>query len=166
VNTVVTKHNVDRLPETVALADSLGAKLIVVSNTTPEGGGNDRYQELAVPLARLAEVLPLAASEAKSAVVRFFAVPLCVLGDRWTLSNDLHWDPRVTVEWQDRPGKVVYDGIYSWDPGRKRVQVDACEPCERKAVCFGVFERYADLWGSGELKAITRPRPEGATLTP
>jgi len=154
VNTVVTRRNVDQLPDTVALADRLGARLIVVSNTTPEGGGLDHYSDLAVPLTRLAEVLPVAAARAERAVVRFFAVPLCVLGDRWTLSNDLHWDPRVTVEWQDQPGKVVFDGIYSWDPGRNRVQTETCEPCERKGVCFGVFDRYVALWGDSELRPL------------
>jgi MoaA/NifB/PqqE/SkfB family radical SAM enzyme len=166
VNTVVTRQNIDVLPETIAFADSLGAKLIVVSNTTPEGGGYDHYEELAVPLEQLARVLPVAAVRAKSAVVRFFAVPLCILGDSWTLSNDLHWDPRVTVEWQDRPGKVVFEGIYSWDPGRKRIQVDACETCDRRGICFGVFERYVELWGAQALNPIIRTLPKDATLIP
>ena len=157
VNTVVTQENIEALPDTVALADSLGAKLIVISNTTPEGGGLDHYARLAVPLNRLAETLPIAAARAQQAVVRFFAVPLCLLGDSWTLSNDLHWDPRVTVEWQDRPGKVVFDGIYNWDPGRKRVQVETCQSCERRGICFGVFERYTELWSTTELKPFTRP---------
>ncbi len=156
VNTVVTRHNVDALPDTVALADSLGAQLIVVSNTTPEGGGLDHYEELAVPLPRLAEVLPRAAARASRALVRFFAVPMCQLGEHWTLSNDLHWDPRVTVEWQDRPGKVAFDGIWSWDPGRKRVHPPACEPCERKGVCFGVFDRYVAVYGDSELRPVVR----------
>jgi molybdenum cofactor biosynthesis enzyme MoaA len=58
VNTVITNHNIHLLPDTVALAASLGATLIVVSNTTPEGLGEDRYEELAVPLSVLAEILP------------------------------------------------------------------------------------------------------------
>lgn len=164
VNTVVTRHNVDALPDTVALADRLGARLIIVSNTTPEGGGRDAYRSLAVPLDTLARILPVAAARAEHAVVRFFAVPMCVLGGAWTLSNDLHWDPRVTVEWTDQPGKVVFDGLYNWDPSRKRIQVDKCVPCERSGVCFGVFEDYVAEWGDGELTPIARPTPEGATL--
>ena len=54
VNTVVTRPNADRLPDTAALADALGARLIVVSNLTPEGAGLDLYEDLAVPLAQLA----------------------------------------------------------------------------------------------------------------
>ena len=36
-NTVLCQANVRQLPETVAMLDAMGAKLIVVSNTTPEG---------------------------------------------------------------------------------------------------------------------------------
>jgi len=153
VNTVVTRQNVEVLPETVAFLDGLGARLIVISNTTPEGAGYDRYEELAVPLATLRRVLPEVPARAQSAVIRFFAVPMCVLGEHQALSNDLHWDPRVTVEWGSAPGKVVFDGLYSWAPDRKRCHVEACEPCELKALCMGVFARYAELWPPSELRA-------------
>ncbi len=157
VNTVVTRHNVDVLPDTVAFADQLGAKLVVISNTTPEGGGYDRYQELAVPLEKLAEVLPRVPPRAPRAIIRFFGVPMCLLGSYRTLSNDLHWDPRVTVEWASAPGKVVFDGIYSWTPDRKRVHVPRCEGCTLNRVCMGVFDRYAELWPTDALKP---ERPE------
>lgn len=152
VNTVVTQRNVHVLGDTVALADSLGARLIVVSNTTPEGGGLTHYDDLAVPLERLAEVLPQVPARARSAIVRFFGVPMCVLGDRAMLSNDLHWDPRVTVEWQSRPGKVVFDGLYNWAPDRKRVHVPECAECDRKAVCMGVFDAYAQRFSTATLR--------------
>ncbi|MBT3220699.1 MAG: radical SAM protein [Proteobacteria bacterium] len=152
VNTVVTRWNVDELGQTVALADSLGAKLIVVSNLAPEGRGEDRYAELAVPFAKLSRVLPLAAQEAKRAVVRFFGVPMCVLGDARHLSNDLFWDPRVTVEWATMPQKVVLQDQYNWHPFRRRLWVDECAECELKGVCAGVFDKYAELWSTKDLK--------------
>jgi MoaA/NifB/PqqE/SkfB family radical SAM enzyme len=154
VNTVVTNHNVRALPDTVELADRLGAKLIVISNTTPEGNGYDRYQELAVPLEVLREVLPTVPARAKNAIIRFFGTPMCVLGSHDMLSNDLHWDPRVTVEWQSAPGKVMFDGIYSWAPDRKRVHTKECETCERSKVCMGVFDRYAELYPTDALRPI------------
>ncbi len=157
VNSVVTNHNVDALPDTVALADRLGAKLVVVSNTTPEGNGLDRYKELAVPLEKLREVLPRVPARASRAIVRFFGVPMCLLGEHAMLSNDLHWDPRVTVEWVSVPGKVVFDGIYNWAPDRKRVHAPECVNCERKSVCMGVFDRYADLFPTHALRPFGAP---------
>ncbi|MCB9682734.1 MAG: radical SAM protein [Alphaproteobacteria bacterium] len=152
VNTVVTKLNVDHLPDTVGFAAELGAKLIVVSNTTPEGGGFDKYRELGLPLARIAEVMPQVPARAGNAILRFFGMPMCLLGAHDVLSNDLHWDPRVTVEWATRPGKVVFDSVYTWDPGRKRARVAACERCTRNAVCEGVYDKYAELYDTGELR--------------
>jgi MoaA/NifB/PqqE/SkfB family radical SAM enzyme len=152
VNTVLTRQNVDALGDTLEFADSLGAKLIVISNTTPEGAGYTAYEELAVPLDVLARVLPTVPSRVKHAVVRFFGTPMCLLGEHWTLSNDLHWNARVTYEWTKQPGKVVFDGLYNWAPDRKRVHVAACEACDRKAVCMGVFDRYAELWPTDALR--------------
>jgi MoaA/NifB/PqqE/SkfB family radical SAM enzyme len=156
VNTVVTRQNVEALPDTAALADRLGAELIVVSNVTPEGKGLDDYRELAVPLETLARVLPTVPARAPRAVVRFFGTPMCLLGDRAFLSNDLHWDPRVTVEWTSAPGKVVFDGIYSWAPDRKRVHTKECATCTRSDVCMGVFDRYAELFPTDGLTPYTK----------
>lgn len=142
-NTVVTARNVEHLPATVRLLGELGARLIVVSNLTAEGGGFDRFADLAPRLEDLARILPLLPAQAPNAVLRFFGAPMCLLGEHWTCSNDLHWDPRVTVEWQSAPGKVAFTGIYSWAPDRKRVQVAECSGCSRKGVCMGVNDLYA-----------------------
>ena len=148
INIVVTQHNVATARQTVALAAELGASLIVVSNVSPEGRGLDEYAGLAVPLAELAELLPTLPDAAPDARLRFFGVPMCILGGGAlrTLSNDLHWDPRVTVEWASAPGKIVLDDVYTWTPGRKRVQPALCAGCVQKAVCMGVFDRYLELF--------------------
>lgn len=152
VNTVVTKLNVDRIGDTVELADRLGAKLIVVSNTTPEGGGLDHFRELGLPLSVLASVMPTIPSRASRAIVRYFGMPMCVLGEHDTLSNDLHWDPRVTSEWGRKPGKVSFEDFYNWAPDRKRARVKECQGCTRNAVCMGVYDEYAHLYDTGDLK--------------
>lgn len=159
VNTVVTRDNLERLGDTVALAAELGAALIVISNMTPEGLGLDRYAELAVPLADLRRVLPTVPARAAGAIVRFFGTPMCLLGEHAVLSNDVHWDPRVTVEWQSAPGKVFFDGIYSWAPDRKRVHVGACDSCSRRGVCMGVFDRYAEIHPTDALSPIGEESP-------
>jgi sulfatase maturation enzyme AslB (radical SAM superfamily) len=157
VNTVITRKNIELLGDTVALADRLGAKLIVISNMTPEGLGLDNYEALSVPLDTLARVLPTIPPRAHEAIVRFFGTPMCLLGEHAMLSNDLHWDPRVTVEWQSAPGKVMFDGIYSWSPDRRRVHTSECRDCAMNTVCMGVFDRYAELYPTTALKPTARP---------
>ena len=152
VNTVVCRDNIAMLPQTIARLDEAGVGLIIVSNTTPEGAAADAYEDLAVPLADLARVIPKV--HAEQAILRFFGMPMCVLGRHRMLSNDLHWDPRVTVEWSSQPGKVVFDGEYSWTPARKRTHVEACDGCSMNGVCMGVYDRYAQLWPTPELEPL------------
>jgi len=159
VNTVLTRQNLEVLPDTVALAASLGARLIVISNTTPEGGGLHAFEDLAVPLEDLRRVLADVPARAGHAIVRVFGVPMCILAEHAMLSNDLHWDPRVTVEWQSAPGKAVFGGIYSWAPNRKRVHTSACDDCSWKQVCSGVFDRYVELWPTDALEPQTSRTP-------
>jgi MoaA/NifB/PqqE/SkfB family radical SAM enzyme len=154
VNTVVCRDNVQSVQATVDLAESLGAVLVVISNTTPEGAAEDAYDQLAVPLEVLAEVMP--AIRAHTAVLRFFGMPMCVLGGNRMLSNDLHWDPRVTVEWSaPEPGKVAFAPTFSWTPQRRRRHVDACAGCAWRGVCMGVYAEYARRWSVDALRAAT-----------
>jgi MoaA/NifB/PqqE/SkfB family radical SAM enzyme len=163
---VVTKLNVDHLGDTVELAGRMGAKLIVISNTTPEGGGHDHFRQLGLPLSKLAEVMPTIPQRAEGSIVRFFGMPMCLLGEYDVYSNDLHWDPRVTVEWGRKPGKVVFEGFYNWSPDRKRKRVPACQSCSRNGVCMGVYDRYAELYDTSELRpygAAGRDATQGIT---
>jgi MoaA/NifB/PqqE/SkfB family radical SAM enzyme len=142
VNIVVTRDNVDVLGETVELAGRLGASLIVVSNVSPEGRAAEDYREVAVPLSQLQRIVPTLPPRAPEAIVRFFAVPMCLLGGHAMLSNDLYWDPRVTVEWGEEPGKVAYHDVYSYAPSRGRIHVAQCVECLHRKVCTGVFEAF------------------------
>lgn len=153
-NTVITARNLDHLPDTVSLLADHGVELIVVSNLTAEGGGHDNYADLAPRLEHLARVLPTVPDRAPGVVIRFFGVPMCLLGPHWTCSNDLHWDPRVTVEWQSAPGKVAFTGIYSWAPDRKRVHADQCAGCSRVDVCKGINDAYVAHWPTDALSAF------------
>jgi MoaA/NifB/PqqE/SkfB family radical SAM enzyme len=152
VNTVLCRRNLHTLPDTLRLADSLGATLIIVSNTTPEGDALDRFDQLAPRLDELAAAMAALPLDELSATIRIFGVPMCLLGEHRMLSNDMHWDPRVTVEWASKPGKVVFEDFFNWTPGRKRTFVPACSGCDLRGLCQGVWDRYAELWPVDELQ--------------
>lgn len=163
VNTVATQLNVDALPDTVALADALGAELIVVSNTTPEGGGQDHFDALGLPLETLARVMPQVPPRAKNAIVRFFGMPMCLLEPYAALSNDVHWDPRVTVEWARTESGVAFESFYNWAPDRRRERVAACEGCSRNTICMGVYDTYAERYDTSVLRPYTASKTADAT---
>jgi MoaA/NifB/PqqE/SkfB family radical SAM enzyme len=154
VNTVVVRANLPLLQQTLDLADSLGAGLVVVSNLSPEGAGYDRFEELAPRIDELTATIDALSLEHVRAVVRFFGIPMCLLGDKAAMSNDLHWDPRVTVEWTARPDSVVLDDAWSWKPTRGRRLMPVCSDCSRSGLCAGVWRRYAELWPVDGLEPI------------
>lgn len=154
-NTVLTRQTLPHVADTVALAGRLGARMAVVSYPTPEGDALHAWADLAPPLHELPPCLREVPKAAGHVVVRFFGVPMCLLGEHAALSNDLHWDPRVTVEWQAHPGRVVYGEQVTLTPGRKRVHVPACVLCTRSEVCPGVFDETAR---QGDVDAL-RPFP-------
>jgi MoaA/NifB/PqqE/SkfB family radical SAM enzyme len=162
INSVLTVHNLSAMPATTRLAKNSGASLQVISNLTPEGGGEDHYPELTVRLSQLAALAPRLVEEAGSMILRFFGVPMCILGAHRQLSNDLHWNPRVTVEWASQPGKVVLDGIYSWSPERKRAHGQLCTGCSYQGVCSGAFAEYLTRFGEAELQASGTPVHEAS----
>lgn len=157
INTVLVRQNAAQLADTVRLAAAHDAALVVVSNLTPEGAGDDRYKRLTL---RLDEIRPLVGPAIEAAgrdtIVRFFGVPACVLGAYRVYANDVHWNPRVTFEWAAHPGKVSLEGIYSWQPDRKRQHVAACERCDWKRLCHGVFARYVQEYGDREICPVPR----------
>lgn len=154
VNSVLVRQNADRIEQTVALARARGAELLVVSNCTPEGAGEDAYPELTLRLDELRALVPRILDAAGPMIVRFFGVPACVLGEARVYANDLHWNPRVTFEWTRHPDRVSLEGLYSWLPDRKRMQPAVCGSCSWNRLCHGVFARYVDLYGSEELRPM------------
>jgi MoaA/NifB/PqqE/SkfB family radical SAM enzyme len=154
-NTVLNQANLARLPEIGALVSSLGGGLWIVSNTTPEGGGEDHYEALTVRLTELGAVASPAIAAAAGAITRFFGVPACVLPEAARMhANDLHWNPRVTVEWAAHPGKVSLDGVWSWTPERKRRHGAVCAGCAWSGMCPGAFAAYLDRYGEAELSPL------------
>lgn len=154
-NSVLTRVNLATLPDIGALIAASGGGLWIISNLTPEGAGEDRYDLLAVRLAEIGAVAEASVRAASPAIVRFFGVPACVLPPAQRMyTNDLHWNPRVTVEWAAHPGKVALEGIYSWTPERKRAQADVCGGCAWRDLCPGAFAAYLERHGAGELRPL------------
>jgi len=156
-NTVVTRDNVEHLHDIADLVAQWGVGRWLVSNVAPEGRAERDYEALVVPLGGWRERAPALAARAGEAgiSIRFFGLPLCVLGDARMKSNDLHYDARVTVERsRGAHGSVRMGHVATTHPRRGRRQPPACRGCRYRSVCGGVFEAYLALYGDGEIEAI------------
>jgi MoaA/NifB/PqqE/SkfB family radical SAM enzyme len=157
VNCVVTRRNAEDVAGVVELCARLGVPTLIVSNVAPEGRALERYGRLAVRLERWRTEAPALASRAGElgVRVRFFGLPLCALGSARMKSNDLHWDPRVTVERARGPrGSVRLATIAALRPRRGRRYSRRCRGCLMHDVCGGVFSEYLEAHGDGEIEAI------------
>lgn len=156
-NVVVTRHNHEDLHETIRLCSSLGVSQVLLSSAAPEGRGLDRYAELAVPLSwwkHSADDLA-ATALAQGLSIRFFGLPLCALAGARMKSNDLYFDPRVTVERaRGARGLVRLSSVATKKPIRGRSKTRRCRDCAMRQLCGGVFRRYLELFGDGELEPI------------
>lgn len=158
INFVVTTANVAYLPQTLDYVSRFKkVRHFLVSNLASEGGGRHHYRELAVPLSRIAQEVPALAriADAGGIVLRFFGIPACVLGDHKDCSNDFYWSPRATIErGVDGQGRVGLVEIQGWTPTRGRTQTEKCKPCIYRRSCPGIFAKYHQEFGDGELKPI------------
>ncbi|NNN06201.1 MAG: radical SAM protein [Elusimicrobia bacterium] len=161
VNSVVTRLNLARLPDTLRLALSRGkVRHFLASNLAPEGEGLRRYPELSVRHEELSRLLPGMAKQtaARGVDLRVFGMPLCVLGGGRALSNDLYYSPRVTVaRARLEDGRVGWFEETALTPTRERVFLPVCGGCADRGACGGVFRRYAEEFGAAGLSPRAAP---------
>ncbi len=156
-NVVATTRNVDDLAATLSRCADLGLRQVLISSVAPEGRALPAYGELAVPLARWKTLAPDLCSRAHALGLRarLFGLPLCALGEVRIKSNDLYFDPRVTVERAAGPrGSVRLCTITTRHPRRGRRRTRRCRGCHYRGVCGGVFGAYLDRFGDAEIEAI------------
>jgi hypothetical protein len=142
------------LEKILFLAASLGAKQILLSNLAPEGNALKNFKSLAVSLDNFSKKIPALISLAKSkkVTIRFFGLPLCILGEYVFASNDLWWSPRLTLE---REGQGAKETI-SLSPTRKRIKTKKCRLCIEKDRCGGIFEKYFREFGDKHLRPFLK----------
>lgn len=153
-NTVITSGNLGELESIVDLAGKVrGVRLILLSNMAPEGNALTHFSRLVVPLADLGRACRdlMRRRPNDGPIVRFFGIPLCVLGEYKTLSNDLAYDPRLTIELAGRNGATELKESFFRRPDFLRSHSPKCAPCRFRSLCGGVFTPYLERYGDAEL---------------
>jgi MoaA/NifB/PqqE/SkfB family radical SAM enzyme len=155
VNIVLTQYNFSFLEKIIDFASQYKwIKQVLVSNLAPEGRALSNFRRLALPLNKIenkiSQVVNLA--ENKSLIVRFFGLPLCLMGNYRAFSNDIYWPPRATIEkWQPKK-KVYLKTTFSYQPTRQRIKLSQCKKCRAGKMCGGIFQKYYEDFGDKELK--------------
>lgn len=130
---------------------------IMISRVAPEGRAKDNYYGLAVALAdyRLLIDSWIGSARKKNIILRFFGVPLCLLGKKYGLSNDWWWSDRLTIERWTANGRDIFKATRSVRPDRNRSKLAVCKKCAYNNKCGGIF--HPDLDGLDE--SLIKPYP-------
>ncbi len=152
-NSVASRRNAEDVWKVVNLAAERGAAGCLISSLAPEGEGLKNYRNLALRFADW----PLTADKCvkalgkASASLRFFSVPTCLLGEHRIMSNDLYFDPRITVERIALPNGEKGTAVFrSFKAARGRVLAAACQGCRYNKTCMGAFAEHLKTFPEDE----------------
>lgn len=157
INIVITRYNFIYLNKIIDFVSYYKrVKHVLISNFAPEGSGSDNFRELVIPLSRIKEKIAEAVclAQSKSIALRFFGLPMCILGNHQDFSNDAWWSPRATIEKWKTKNKIFLKTTFSYNPTRNRVKTHKCRQCARNNICGGIFERYYREFGDSELSPL------------
>lgn len=156
-NIVATNKNFAYLEKILIFLIKNNFKQVLFSNTAPEGNGLKNFKKLEVRINAWKKIIPRLkkTSEKSNIPIRFFGLPICALKGAVSLSNDIYWDARTTVEkGLDEKLRIILTETKDLIPNRNREKISACEDCPYQKLCFGVFKEYVENFGQSELKII------------
>lgn len=153
-NLVLTRSHMLLLPKIMEYIFSWPhIKRLLISLVAPEGNGLRHYESLLIRLSDFRKIAPALEDIMfrRQKPLHVFGMPLCGLAFIESISNDVNWDPRITLSCNE---KKVLEETRSDHPTRDRVKTIKCRDCLVEEQCGGVFERYLDLFGDAELSPL------------
>jgi len=156
-DTVILTENIDYVGEiTDFLLMFPKLKHILFSNVNIPPDKVEGLRHLVPSLPQVREVLPdiVRRTSEKGRILRFYGIPLCVMGDYKSRSNDLSFEPKVVVEQYMFEGQMKRRESPALQPRQAKRKTKKCEGCMYENVCGGVFNSYYSIYKDKHLKAI------------
>jgi MoaA/NifB/PqqE/SkfB family radical SAM enzyme len=159
-NTCVTKLNLARLPGLAGIASRFGIKAWHVDMVRPEDCGDPSperlrsilptYADMTAPLREMFEAFD---TDAPTVALSLGNYPFCLLPE-W--ADHIHHGGQATWVCDSGGGTELGSSRdkYSQQLGA-RIHPEPCEDCVFMARCSGVPAIYLDLFGAGELRALS-----------
>lgn len=155
VNCVITRHNVEHLRGLVDAVRPYEGVVLKLSMVEPKGGGEALFEHLVPRVTRVADRMKDAIDYGRSlgfSRITHGAIPLCLMRGYEDAFDDLKTHRFSTMIEVGEPDFYPVDD-------RNKVQPEAkCRGCSASGPCPGLYEGYAEVFGSGELEPI-RDRP-------
>ncbi len=156
-HTVICKQNVDHLVEMADLLNSLGVEEQTYSFITPRARADENFDLVVPRLSHAASRVKQLLDERPDYPIKVNDFPNCLLkGYEEHISTCLNVDAEV---WQLRGTgkgkrelefhKFYYDRVRATE---YKTKTRKCEQCRASLCCEGVFKRYLEEYGDGELE--------------
>lgn len=153
---VISKINMDSLPEIVNIAKNLGVKYICFA--FPHGQGAARknfeeviptYKELKLYLDRTIEIAKLLEIQ-----IEFEDIPFCVIPKAMHLVGELKY-----LNGGGAYCTQVKEETFNWNQVRKDIKskTEKCSRCDLTSICEGVWSEYTESFGFTDFKPIKFP---------
>ncbi len=156
VSIVITKLNYKDMPELTKMLLGMGVSEIRYDFVTIEGFAKNNPATI-VP--KMSDVVPyllecLDMHNPNGAWMAVFNIPYCLLPGHFKHVVDMT-QPATQLRGSDF--------IISIKDNRKRdkIKLDKCSSCAFDRICFGVWENYADIYGTGEIRPVKRRGSNG-----
>jgi len=149
-NSVVTRSNLESLPELVALLAQLGVRNAQLAFVHPVGTALERFDEVVPRLSDLERPLRAARAIALEQGMKLVteAVPLCFLRGMEELAVE-EQIPLTTVA--DLEGKLDYS---TWRVREGKAHGPPCEGCAARTRCEGPWREYPERRGWDEFRPL------------
>ena len=164
VNCVVTKHNLAHLRGLVDAVLPFPDATLKFSMVEPKGGGDRLFNHIMPRVADVArqvsDAIAYGEHKASPQGPRFEhgGLPLCLLPGRETQYGDLRTHRYRTMIEVGEPDYFPVDDLNKLHP-------PACAGCRLRGACPGLFHRYHEVHGAGELRPQTGPRANAFNYT-
>lgn len=155
-NSVVSRPNVDAVPEVARFLLRLGIRTAEFILVDPSGGALSAFERWVPPLAAAGEAMRRALAVGRGAGTEDFTVrylPLCLAGRRLDQVSELR-EARVFSRVEHRAPGFVNADVQGSRRSLARVKTARCAGCGLNGLCEGIWKEYYERRGDEELRPV------------
>lgn len=156
-DTVILTENIDQVGEiTDFLLMFPKLKHLLFSNVNIPPDKIELLKWLVPTLPTVRKILPeiVTRTVAKQRILRFYGIPLCIMGDYKCYSSDLSFEPKVVVEQYMDDGHMRRKESPALQPRQAKRKTLKCVGCIYENLCGGVFNSYYSIYKDKHLRSI------------
>jgi MoaA/NifB/PqqE/SkfB family radical SAM enzyme len=133
---------------------------ILFSNVNIPPDKVELLRHLVPTLPQVQDILPTIATRVtarKGRILRFYGIPLCIMGEYKAHSSDLSFEPKTVIEQYMKNGRMHRKESPAPRPNKAKRKTAKCLGCFYENLCGGVFNSYFTLFGDAHLQPVKKP---------